>query len=92
MGQTSGSGAASDGRRASDGSDSSSLAEALAALRAARAAEVRETRSTAERFEAAARALREAIRANPMDVRIREALAELSSHESEHPKEESDGR
>jgi len=59
------------------GQTSSSLAEALAAVRAARAAERQETRSTAERFEAAAHALRDAIRANPADVRLKEALAEL---------------
>jgi hypothetical protein len=57
------------------------LAEALAALRAARAGEAHTTRTAAERFEAATRALRAAIRDNPMDVRIREAIAAL--HDAE---------
>ena len=80
MGQTSG--AESEG----EGETTKSLAEALAALRAARVAESRETRTAAERFDAATRALRAAIRDNPMDVRIREALAEL--HRAEKSKDE----
>jgi hypothetical protein len=59
----------------------SRLAEALAALKAARSGETQPARTTAERFEAATRALRAAIRDNPMDVRIREAIAEL--HDAE---------
>jgi hypothetical protein len=58
------------------------LAEALAALKAARVSDAQPARTAAERFEAATRALRAAIRDNPMDVRIREAIAELHRAES----------
>jgi len=63
------------------GATTTTLAEALAALKAARSGETQPARTTAERFEAATRALRAAIRDNPMDVRIREAIAAL--HDAE---------
>ena len=79
MAEASGSGGGSrpDAAREAREVTATSLAEALAALRAARVQESQPTRTAAERFEAATRALRAAIRENPMDVRIREAIAEL---------------